>query len=121
MGAGPGTGTVVSRGQSWPRAPRSDRGGNIQVVAKFKARRGRAKGAPPDPSRNAHVERGRVVMVSEVTPYALPLHQKCRQGIVRRSDPPVACACATKRFLKRHPEVIIDEKGAAWWPAEEST
>jgi hypothetical protein len=101
------------------RAPRLTFGaGNIQVVAKFKAWRGQAKGAPPDPSRNAHVERGRVVMVSEVQPYALPMHQKCRQGIVRRTDPPVACACATKRFLKAHPEVIVDKDGRAWWPAK---
>ena len=57
-------------------------------------------------------------MVSDVTPYALPLHQKCRQGIMRMSNPPVACACATKRFLRAHPEVILDDTGAAWWPAE---
>jgi hypothetical protein len=86
-----------------------------------KVRRGPAKGAPPDPSRNAHVEKGRIVMVSEVTPYALPLHQKCRQGIIRQSDPPVACACATKRFLKKHPEVIIDRAGRVWWPVKEAS
>lgn len=75
----------------------------------------------PNPARNLHLEKGQVVMVSEVTPYALPMHQKCRQGIIRQTNPPVACACATKRFLRKYPEVIVDEQGRVWWPAKDAT
>lgn len=73
----------------------------------------------PSPAYNVHLPKGRAVMVSDIQPYALPMHQKCKQGIIRRTVPPVACACATKRFLKAHPEIIIDETGAVWWPAKE--
>lgn len=78
-------------------------------------------------ARNTHVERGRPVTVDEIRAYRLPLHEACRQlrgltHIVRTEDGArlgVPCKCAHKRFMKQHPEVIIDEKGAAWWPAEE--
>lgn len=93
-----------------------------------RARRGRAKGAPPDPSRNAHVEKGRPVAAREVALYRLPLHEKCRVGrgilsIIGHEDgsrTAVPCKCATKRFFAAHPEVIIDKAGAAWWPAKEA-
>lgn len=91
--------------------------------------RGPAKGAPPSPARNTNVEKGRPVTVNEITAHRLPLHEKCRalkglEKIVKRPDGTrlgVPCACAHRRFLKAHPEVIIDDSGAAWWPAEDAT
>ncbi len=77
----------------------------------------------PDPSRNLHVEKGRAVMVSDIQPHALQMHEKCRgRGVVAIVDGgtrAIPCKCATKRFLKAHPEVIIDKSGAAWWPAKD--
>lgn len=91
--------------------------------------RGPAKGAPPDPSRNVHVTKGRIVTVDEIIAHRMPLHEKCRQlkglaKIVRRADGTrlgVPCKCAHKRFMLAHPEVIIDKTGAAWWPAKEDS
>ena len=91
--------------------------------------RGSAKGAPPNPARNAHVEKGRPVTANEVIAHRLPMHEKCRVGkgivsIAMHEDgtrTAVPCACATKRFFKAHPEIVIDDNGAAWWPAEEVT
>lgn len=79
-------------------------------------------------ARNTHVERGRPVTVDEIRQYRLPMHEACRQlrgltHIVRTESGErrgVPCKCAHKRFMKAHPEVIIDATGAAWWPKEEA-
>lgn len=78
-------------------------------------RRGPERGKP-DPSRNVYYPRGREVTVDDVKAHALPKHQKCKGGMVSKTTP---CSCATKRFLKAHPEVIIDSDGRAWWPAKD--
>lgn len=65
-------------------------------------------------------------MLDEIRAHRLPMHEKCRQGrgIVKYVTRPdgtklgVPCKCAHKRFMKAHPEIIIDETGAAWWPRE---
>lgn len=66
--------------------------------------------------RNAHVPRGRDVTVSEVQAYALSGHGKCGgRGVVGR----VACACATKRFMRANPDVIVVREGdllGVYWP-----
>jgi hypothetical protein len=78
-----------------------------------------------DPSRNLHAERGRPVTAADITPYARQKCSSCRgKGVVgRRSAGEVhgvePCVCATKRFIKAHPEVIIDAHGVAFFPAEE--
>lgn len=78
-----------------------------------------------DPSRNLHVERGRPVTAADITPYARQKCGDCKgKGLVgRRSAGEVhgiePCACASKRFIKAHPEVIIDVQGVAFFPAEE--
>src|SRR5215831_7951915 len=77
-------------------------------------------------ARNVHKEPGRAISVNDVIPYARPGCQKCRgKGIVgyrkvgetRGAEP---CACATKRFWKAHPEIIVTEKGLAFWPSDEA-
>lgn len=85
-----------------------------------------AKKAKPNPSRNSHVERGRPITVADVAPYARQKCQKCRgKGMVgvklSEDGTPVSatpCKCATVRFFKAKPEIILDEEGRAWWPAE---
>jgi hypothetical protein len=39
------------------------------------------------------------------------------RSLERGRDEP--CKCATTRFLKKHPEIIMDATGRAWWPADE--
>ena len=97
------------------------------MKSKKKNGRGSAKGAPRSPARNTHKERGAIVTLDEIRAHRLPLHEKCRRGsgivsyVVRDGKKlGVPCKCAHKRFMKAHPEVIIDKDGAAWWPAEES-
>jgi hypothetical protein len=70
----------------------------------------------PDPSQNLHVERGAPVTLGEVRAYALEGHPECRSrpGLGRDGRP---CKCATRRFFAKHPEVIVDASGNAWWPA----
>ena len=78
-----------------------------------------------DPSRNLHAERGRPVTAADITPYARQKCTDCKgKGLVgRRSAGEVhgvePCACASKRFIKAHPEIIIDAQGVAFFPAEE--
>lgn len=71
-----------------------------------------------DGTRNVGTPRGRPVTVDDVRPYVLPKHGRCRgKGVVGA----VACKCAQKRFMKAHPEVIVDFEGKllrSWWPAE---
>lgn len=75
-----------------------------------------------DPSRNTHIEKGAQVIGNDVTPHAREKCGKCRgKGLRfsferRRNE---ACACATKRFLEAHPEVIVEKNGALWWPAKQ--
>lgn len=96
--------------------------------AKVSARRARLRekrDVPPDPSRNLHADRGRSVVVNDITPYA---RQKCGncggRGIVgmRTTDEQQAaepCKCATVRFFKKHGrDLIVDAQGRAWWPAK---
>ena len=79
-----------------------------------------------DPSRNLHVEKGRVVTVNDITPHARPKCKDCNgKGITgtNKGDDGKAvsatpCRCATSRFFKAHGEVIVDSTGAAWWPAD---
>lgn len=78
----------------------------------------------PDPSRNQETPKGRAVTAAEISPYALPLHLKCRgKGVVGyrgqgEERTAVPCACATKRFLRAHPEVVVDRDGRVWWPED---
>jgi hypothetical protein len=80
-----------------------------------------------DPSRNLHVEKGRVVTVNDITPHARPKCKDCKgKGITgtNKDDDGKAvsatpCRCATSRFFKAHPEVIVDARGASWWPLEQ--
>ena len=71
---------------------------------------------PGEPPRS--FERGEPVTGIQVAPYALDGHTKCHgSGFVRRAGKPTrVCTCAQKRFMKAHPEVLIDSAGAAWWP-----
>jgi len=65
--------------------------------------------------------KGRQVTVADLVPYALQMHPLCGgKGIVRGTNN-VPCKCATKRFFKAKPNVILDATGAAWWPAKEDT
>lgn len=83
-----------------------------------------AKKELPDPSRNLDKERDRPVTVADVTPHALDGHPKCRgKGVMANQ---VACACAMSRFLKAHPEIIIEvvdrahpERAAVFWPKKD--
>ena len=67
--------------------------------------------------RNAGRPRGRLVLAGDITAHALAGHAACGgRGQVNG----VACSCATKRFLRAHPEVIVVREGAAmvaYWPA----
>ncbi len=80
-----------------------------------------------DPSRNTHKEKGAPVTANEIAAYRLPLHDKCRRGkgltvLEAAGDLPrraVPCKCAMKRFLKAHPEIIVERTGAVYWPAPE--
>jgi len=101
-----------------------------EARAKVTARRerlaaARAAANAPDPRRNLHVEPGRPVVVNDITPYARPKCGKCKKGIadtVKNDAGEVVgaapCVCATTRFYRRHPEIIVTETGAAFWPAE---
>lgn len=87
----------------------------------------RAKREAADPSRNVGKEKDRAVTVNDIAAHALPMHQKCRgkgqrvleaAGLLPRRA--VACGCAMKRFLKAHPEIIIERTGAVFWPKKEA-
>jgi len=101
--------------------------------AKVTARRERLQAAmeaaaAPDPRRNLHLERGRPVVVNDITPYARAKCGKCKgRGIVGMSSDAEGnkvgahpCRCSTVRFYRVHPEIIVDETGRAWWPADAS-
>jgi hypothetical protein len=68
--------------------------------------------------RNASIPRGRQVTTGDVSAHALPGHAKCGgRGMVGVE---MACPCATKRFLRRHPGVIVVMEGdvaRVYWPA----
>ena len=67
--------------------------------------------------RNAGTPRGRPVSTGDVSAYALAGHAKC--GGSGMLGPQMACPCATKRFLKRHPEVVVVIEGGVcgvYWP-----
>ena len=72
--------------------------------------------------RNAGVPRGRPVTVGDISGYAQSGHQPCKgRGVlgIWQGDKALPCKCATKRFLKAHPEVIVDgPTGQAWWPVQ---
>lgn len=75
-------------------------------------------------ARNQGKPKGRPVTVANIRIHARALHQACGgRGYrkVRRGGEVLAvpCKCATKAFLKRHPEVILDASGNAWWPADD--
>jgi len=84
--------------------------GRRQATASKKAR------AAELTERNAHLPRGRAVTVGDIQAYAMPGHGKCGgRGVVGR----VACSCATKRFMRAHPEVIVVREGdllGVYWP-----
>lgn len=71
--------------------------------------------AKADPSQNVHVERGPAITLEEVRAHALDGHASCRStpGLAKDGKP---CTCATKRFFRAHPEIVVDDKGFAWWP-----
>lgn len=100
--------------------------------AKVTARRVRLRAArdafdasQADPRRNVHVDRGRPVVVNDITPYARPKCGDCQgkgifgtkadaEGNTQSAEP---CRCAHVRFMKAHPEIIVTETGEAFWPA----
>lgn len=102
--------------------------------AKVTARRARrdaarAAATAPDPRRNLHVDRGRPVVVNDITPYARPKCGACKgkgifgtkadaEGNTQSAEP---CRCAHLRFMKAHPEIIVTETGEAFWPEETTT
>ncbi len=105
------------------KAARSARA-RAKVTAR-RTRRAEKEAAALDPSRNLHVERGRIVTASDITPFARPKCGTCRgKGIVGlrlagEAQGVEPCKCATSRFFKRHgKKVIIDREGRAWWPAD---
>lgn len=73
------------------------------------------KAAPPDPSQNLHVAKGAPVTVDEVRAHGLPGCASCSGA--GRTPRGVICSCATRRFMKAHPEIIVDRVGYSWWPA----
>lgn len=84
----------------------------------------REAAAAPDARRNLHVERGRPVVVNDITPFARPKCGKCggkgiagmrSAGETTGAEP---CSCATKRFFREHPEIIVTAEGEAFWPLE---
>lgn len=90
-------------------------------MAKLHRKGFRDREAPaPTIARNQGAARGRPVTLGDVAPFRRPLHQPCAagRGTVVRKGRREACACATKRFLRAHPELILDARGNAWWPAE---
>lgn len=75
----------------------------------------------PDPSRNLHMPRSHPVSIQAVKACVLPKHALCR-GTGLQGDPVTSttpCKCATKRFMQKYPEIIIDKDGRAWWPVKE--
>ncbi len=84
---------------------------------KWKARREAKQGLV----LNLDKPRGKQVMVADISPYALQMHQPCGGRGILRGTANVPCRCATKRFLLKHPEVIIDATGHCWWPMKEKT
>jgi hypothetical protein len=110
---------------SRPGAKRTLKTRKRQLKHREETRRRHAKKEIPDPSRNLDKERDRPVTVADVTPHALPGHPKCRgKGVMANQ---VACACAMSRFLKAHPEIIIEvldrehpERAAVFWPKPDS-
>lgn len=72
-----------------------------------------------DISLNTSKPKGKQVMVGEVAPYALQMHPPCRGTGIQRGTRDVPCRCATLRFFKAHPEIIIEASGQAWWPQKE--
>lgn len=81
-----------------------------------------------DPSRNLHVEKGRQVVVNDITPHARAKCPTCKgKGIVSTAKgndgqavSATPCRCATARMFKAHPELIIERSGAAWWPLDDA-
>jgi len=73
------------------------------------------------PARNQHLGQGQVVTVADIKKHAFAGCQKgCRgSGLMpyQPGEQPRACECATRRFLKAHPNLVIDERANAWWPA----
>lgn len=85
----------------------------------------REAAAAPDARRNLHVERGRPVVVNDITPFARPKCGKCKNGIAGTTKNDAGevvgatpCACATTRFYRHHPEIIVTAEGEAFWPLE---
>jgi hypothetical protein len=68
----------------------------------------------PDPSQNLGAEKGAAVTLDEVLACRLQGHPACRGTGLGKDGRP--CACATKRFFKAHPEIIVDAAGSAWHP-----
>lgn len=110
------------------RARKKDRTARQEKFrARAKARAAAARQAiSPTPARNVQKEPGRPIEVRDVAPYARAMCPKCKgQGMVgyrkvgetRGAEP---CKCATTRFWKAHPEIIVTEKGVAYWPVGET-
>jgi len=91
-------------------------------MAKAYRRGFRPKEVPLLVARNLDKPKGRPLTLGDLTPFARPLHPPCagRGALgpeVSRSGKREVCRCATDRFLAAHPEVIMDDRGNAWWPA----
>lgn len=105
---------------------RPDRGARKARKNAKRARRAPPRRALVDPSRNLHIDKGRQITIDDVRPYALAMHHPCRGngvvGLVKDAEGKAVagrpCICATKRFFKAHPEIIMEANGAAWWPLD---
>jgi hypothetical protein len=91
-------------------------------MAKMKRKGFRDREAPaPSIARNLDKARGPQVLASQVRAHALPFHPACNGTGVRNKvgagGARQICKCATKRFLRAHPELIVQADGQCWWPA----
>jgi hypothetical protein len=112
---------IISQGKAFKRLVRERMAKTGELYTEARARMLAGAAADPQASiaRNLNVPRGRRVVASDIAPHALPLHPPCNgKGWVKRAGEAVPCRCSTKRFLAAHPEIIMDDEGIAWWPAE---
>lgn len=88
------------------------------------AARAAAHHPAPDIRRNTHLDKGRAVSLGDIRPYARQKCARCKgrgldhvvkndEGEIIGAEP---CKCAHERFMRAHPEVIVEASGAAFWP-----
>jgi hypothetical protein len=115
--------TAISQGKAFKRSVRERmaKTGEPYTVARARMLAGAAADPQASISRNLNVPKGRRVTAADIAVYARPLHPPCNgKGWVRRAGEAVPCRCTTKRFLEANPQIIMDDEGIAWWPAEKA-